>query len=534
MRLVQGADCSSGTHAADRRPPTPRAPTASPAWSAGATYLICQTQPPGYANGTQNPGPSGSSPAANVIAITALPATGSPDNHFGERIGSLAGSVYADSSPATPANTNNGVRDPGEAGIANVPVTLTGRDITGAVVNLSTTTDGNGDWRFDDLLQSDATGYTVTEGVIPPAAGTFNDGRETAGSVGGSIAVNDQISGIVLGGGVQGTSYLFGELPVAPLSGTVYIDRDRDNTLDPTPADGRIPGVTLTVYPGSSCSGTPVATTTTDASGNYSVSGLSVGLTYTICQTQPPGYGDGGVNPGTSGSSAAPNAITVTSLPAAGSAGNHFAERVGSIAGVVYLDANNDGARGAAEAGIPGVTVTLSGNDVNGTPVSRTTTSDATGAWRFDDLLGRRPGRLRRHRASGAAGGRRRDHPQRPHDGRHQRRHRHRGQRAAQRHRQHPAGRRRRRHRLSVWRDPAGVGGRRRLHRHRQQRHPERPRRRRPGRRLDRRHRHRRHRCAGVAHGHDGRRRQLQPVRPAPRHLHRHRADAARRAPAMA
>ena len=31
---------------------------------------------------------------------------------------------------------------------------------------------------------------------------------------------------------VIATGYTFGELPIAPITGTVYIDRDRDNTLD--------------------------------------------------------------------------------------------------------------------------------------------------------------------------------------------------------------------------------------------------------------------------------------------------------------
>ena len=89
---------------------------------------------------------------------------------------------------------------------------------------------------------------------------------------------------------------------------------------------------------GSNCSGTVVATTTTDASGNYSFNLVSAGLTYTLCQTQPLGYADGSTNPGGSGSSGAPGAITLSNLPGAGSTGNHFGERAGSLAGSVYAD----------------------------------------------------------------------------------------------------------------------------------------------------------------------------------------------------
>ena len=391
LRLVQGADCTSGTVLQT----TTSANDGSYSFSnvaAGGSYLVCETQPSGYGNGSENAGTNGSSPAANVISISNLPSTGSSGNHFGERAASLNGSVFVDFTPATPANTNNGTRDAGETGIANVPVTLTGRDILGNTVSRSTTTDASGNWTFDDLLQSDATGYTVTEGAIPAASGSFNDGLDRTGTAGGSVAMNDSTSGIVLGAGAQATGYTFGELPIAPITGTVYVDRNRNSTLDGAPADGRIAGVTVTLVLGSTCSGPVVATTTTDASGNYTFSGVSVGLTYTLCETQPAGYAEGGVNPGASGSSSATNAITLTNLPATGSAGNHFGERVGSLSGSVYLDANNDGARQGGEAAIAGVSITLTGTDAAGNTVNRSTTTDATGAWRFDDLLAAGPG----------------------------------------------------------------------------------------------------------------------------------------------
>ena len=388
IRLVQGADCASGT----LRQTTVTDPSGAYSFAnlgVGGDYLLCQTQPAGYANGVENPGVAASTPGANVIRINNLPAAGSTSNHFGERAGSLAGSVYADHSPATPANTDNGVRDAGETGIAGVSVVLTGTDIAGNPVSRSTTTDAGGNYRFDDLLQSGAGGYTLSEGAIPPAAGVFNDGRDTAGSAGGSSAVNDVLSGVALGAGVQATGYNFGELPIAPITGRVYIDRDRNGSL--SGGDGGIGGVTIRLVLGSNCSGTVVATTTTDASGNYSFNLVSAGLTYTLCQTQPLGYADGSTNPGGSGSSGAPGAITLSNLPGAGSAGNHFGERVGSLAGAVYVDSNNDGMRQGGEAGLAGVAVTLSGTDVAGSAITRTTTTDANGNYRFADLLAAGP-----------------------------------------------------------------------------------------------------------------------------------------------
>ena len=228
---------------------------------------------------------------------------------FGETLAALSGSVYADYSPAAPAQSNNGVRDAGEAGIAGVVITLSGRDVFGNAVNRTTTTDASGNWRFDDLFASDATGYTVSEGAIPPTSGNFNDGRDSAGSAGGSTAVNDVLSGIVLPGGTVATGYLFGELPIAPISGTVYLDRNGSGTIDPIPTDGRLGGVTITARAGPDCTGAVAATTVTGSDGTYLFSGLSAGFTYTVCQTQPPGYADAATNPGTNGSSAAANAF---------------------------------------------------------------------------------------------------------------------------------------------------------------------------------------------------------------------------------
>ncbi len=391
VRLVQGVDCSSG--ATLQTASTDADGNYSfPSVGAGANYLLCETQPPGYGNGVENPGTAASTPGANVIAITSLPLSGSTGNHFGERTALIAGAVYADHSPNTPANTNNGFRDAGESGIPAVPVTLTGRNVLGAAVSLSTVTDSSGNYAFGDLLQSDTAGYTLTEGDIPPASGSFNDGRERVGSAGGNAAINDVISGIVLGAGAAGVDYNFGELPIAPITGTVYIDRNRDNKLDPTPNDGRIENVEIMIRAGTSCAGDFVALMRTDANGNYAFTGMAIGLTYTLCERQPAGYGDGAVNPGNHGSSPAPNTIVIASLPAEGSAGNHFGEHAGSIAGSVYLDADNDGVRSGAESGLAGVAVTLTGPDAGGNALTRVAITDISGHYRFEDLPGAGPG----------------------------------------------------------------------------------------------------------------------------------------------
>ena len=386
VRLVQGASCAAGTELQS----TTTAADGTYAFSgvlAFQNYLICETQPVGYAVGNAN-GTAGS----NQITLTNLAAGGSASNNFGALVGSLTGSVYVDFSPATPANTNNGVRDASEAGIAGVVVTLTGTDAAGGAVNRTATTDASGNYSFDDLLAAGAGGYTVTEGAIPPSAGSFNDGKTTVGGAGGTATAVDTlpsaISGIALGAGVQTANYIFGELPRAGITGTAYIDRNRNDTMDATPTDGRIAGATLTLRQGPSCSaGTVLSTTTTDANGQYAFNDLSAGLDYAVCEAQPTGYADGTVNSGTNGTSSAANSITLTNLPTTGSVNNNFGERIGSLAGAVYMDTDNDGQQDAGEPGLAGVTVTLTGTDATGTAVNRSATTDTAGAYRFDDLL---------------------------------------------------------------------------------------------------------------------------------------------------
>src|SRR5262249_56573223 len=67
---------------------------------------------------------------------------------------SLAGTVYVD------VNQNNTLDQPPDTGLGGQPVSLTGTDVNGNAVNLSTTTAANGTYSFSGLV---AGTYTVTE-----------------------------------------------------------------------------------------------------------------------------------------------------------------------------------------------------------------------------------------------------------------------------------------------------------------------------------------------------------------------------------
>jgi len=107
------------------------------------------------------------------------------------------------------------------------------------------------------------------------------------------------------------------------LQGTVVLDNtgksvDNGGTFDPSvgktpqPLVGGV-GATVALYQGTTTTGMPYATTTTDANGNYSFPSLPIG-TYTLVETPPSGYANDGtevnspLNPATGGT----NSITVT------------------------------------------------------------------------------------------------------------------------------------------------------------------------------------------------------------------------------
>ncbi len=311
---------------------------------------------------------------------------------------SLAGTVFEDRDQAG-ANGGTPQAAATEPRLAGVTVRLSGTDAYGNAVSASTVTDATGNFRFAGLSPSNDAGYALTQTqpagylngtVDPPTAGGSQPSLGGTYSRGGLVG-DSGYSGIRVTAAAEGLNYNFPELQSTSLSGTVYVDRNTNATLDPVPTDSRIAGVTLTLYAGTSCSGTPLATASTDANGAYTFPGLTVGQTYTVCETQPAGHADGGVNLGAAASSTTPNAITVTALPSGGSIGNHFYERLGAIAGTVFLDAENDGVRGGADAPLAGVVVTLGGTDITGAAVNRTATTDAAGNFRFDDVLASGP-----------------------------------------------------------------------------------------------------------------------------------------------
>ncbi len=189
----------------------------------GIYDLTQPDQPAGTNNGQTTAGTVGAvtsgtaTPVATTpSAITAInlltPGSTSVNNLFGEiPAGAISGRVYND-------GNNNGLIDNAETGIAGVQLVLTGTNELGQVVNLTTITDADGNYRFEDLRPGT---YKVTQPDQPPA--TLN-GITTAGTIGGATVgtatpvteATSAISGIVLSHGSQSVDNNFGEIGDSP------------------------------------------------------------------------------------------------------------------------------------------------------------------------------------------------------------------------------------------------------------------------------------------------------------------------------
>ncbi len=385
--------------------------------SNAAGYIITETGtgvPAIFTDGKDSvPGSLGGNQASQrADQVTAIPVTAGANGvnyNFGEiKPAQVAGVVFDNSVE------NDGVfhalTDPG---INGVTVTLTGADDLGNPVSLTTTTTTiagqAGSYVFTGLRPSNGAGYIITEtGTGVPA--TFIDGKDSVpGSLGGNQANQraDQITSIPVTANTNGVNYNFGEVKPAQVAGVVFDNTVEDDGVFHAATDPGINGVTVTLT-GTDDLGNPVSlstTTTTIAgqAGSYVFTGLrpSNGLGYTITETGtgvPATFIDGKDSvPGSlGGQQANQTADQVTAIPVTANSNGvnyNFGEiKPAQVAGVVFDNSiENDGVfHAATDPGINGVTVTLTGTDDLGNPVSLTTTTSTiagqAGAYVFTGL----------------------------------------------------------------------------------------------------------------------------------------------------
>jgi hypothetical protein len=326
-------------------------------------------------------GASQGNPATGVVtgltisAVTNLAPAGVTDADFafapprhdaGEGI--IGDTIFLD-------RNGSGTPQPGE-GLEGVTVRL--YDSTGTVLLATTTTDENGNYTFGGLP---AATYTVKVDPTTLPAGVTN-------SVDPDGGVANQSTVVLPAGGVNLTQD-FGYTSTEPnvISGTIWKDSDADGTLDGGEA-GRFAGVTVVLY---DLNGDVVATTTTDASGNYSFGNLPDG-TYRVDVTDDNNVLNGnwkttGPNSGADNNSQVdPYTVTVSGGQTNTTADFGYYNESAGLGNFVWQDLNNDGKQDVGESGLA-VMVYLRITYPNGAVVVLSTMSDSNGYYNFANLL---------------------------------------------------------------------------------------------------------------------------------------------------
>jgi len=289
-----------------------------------APYLVRFTDPVGvFAQTVVDPSVTLSSRSANAIDLPLFVRT------------SVTGFAFEDVN-------GNGRRDPGEPGLAGGSVSLLNSS-TNAVVQ-STTTDGSGNYNF--------VGVGPILGAVP-----FRVGANPAGFVQTTPNPPDFVL----------TSNTPARVPVdiglfrlASFSGNVFGDGNGNGALDG--GEAGIPGRLVQLLNADTLA--VVASTSTDAAGNYSLT-AGVGR-FVVRVTAPAGFVQ-----------TTPNAPAVTTTSGLATAGlNVGLFQLTAVTGNVFDDLNGNGSR-EAEPGLAGVAVELVSAATNSVVASATT--DATG-----------------------------------------------------------------------------------------------------------------------------------------------------------
>ena len=299
---------------------------------------------------------------ANVATVVLAADQEVTDADFGYRgpwTGSIGDRVWNDAN-------GDGVQDGGEAGLAGVTVEL--RDGSGVVV-ATAVTDSNGNYTFSDLGPGSYT-VSVTAGLGDTTVPTFDrDGVATAGVAGVTLGVNEVVTDADFGyRGYQGS-----------IGDRLWQDTNGNGVQDG--GEPGLAGVTVELRDGSNAL---VATTVTDAAGNYTFTDLGPD-TYTV-SVVPAGLGAVNIptfdRDGIASANVATVALAADQVVTDADFGYRQANQA-SIGDRVWNDVNGDGIQDVGETGLSGVTVELrdAGNVLVATAVT-----DANGYYSFTGL----------------------------------------------------------------------------------------------------------------------------------------------------
>jgi uncharacterized protein (DUF2141 family) len=297
------------------------------------TFAIQEMPPGGWIQTTPAP--------ANYASVSGGSDSGVSFGNFKEI--SISGKVFEDFN-------GNGILDPNDVGISNIPV---------------------------DLVNA-ATKQVITT-VTPAADGTFT----FPGLVPGSYALQEELpagwvqttttpAAVTAVSGQNVTGDLFGNFQNISITGLVFQDNNADGIEDG--ADAGLQGWTAQLT--NITTGKVITTTTSDVNGSFTFPGLAVG-TYGVTVVPQSGWVQTTTTPA--------NVIAVSGSNITQSAETFGEFHSGSISGQVFLDNNGDGILNGTDAGVNNITVQLV--NVANSKVVNTATTDVNGNYTFNGAL---------------------------------------------------------------------------------------------------------------------------------------------------
>ncbi|HND53356.1 MAG TPA: SdrD B-like domain-containing protein, partial [Pirellulaceae bacterium] len=247
-----------------------------------------------------------------------------------------------------------------------------------------TTTDANGTYWFPGLNSSGTFTVVVNSSTLPGGGAGLTATTDPQGPFDGRAIVTLNPAAPI------NLDQDFGYTPViaSQIQGTIWADANSNGVLNGATETNRFSGVTVQLR---SSSGAVVATTTTDAAGFYSFTGLPAG-TYTVDVTDTANVLDGAWHTlGSAGAAGNSQTDPYSVSVAAGATGVvdfGYYKQLAALGDLVWVDWNGDGGQNdGGGTGRSGVTVTLTVTYPSGDITTLTRITDSSGLYSFAGLL---------------------------------------------------------------------------------------------------------------------------------------------------